>query len=260
MSNLLAAMTLWQRELQRFLRQPSRVFGAIAMPLILWVLIGTGLSSSFRLPGAPTDLTYLEYFFPGTVVLLVLFAAIFATFSLIEDRHEGFLQGVLVAPVSRLSIVAGKVLGGATLAWLQGVLVLALAPLAGISLDPSSLVAAACVLALLAVALTSMGFAFAWRIDSTQGYHAVMNVLLIPMWFLSGAFFPLAGSPVWLEWAMRINPLTYGTAAFRRALYGERLVGSEDLPSLQLSLTVLTLWCLASFVADLLVIRRGTVE
>lgn len=230
------------------------------MPLILWVLIGTGLSSSFRLPGAGSDLTYLEYFFPGTVALLVLFAAIFSTFSLIDDRHEGFLQGVMVAPVSRLSIVAGKVFGGATLAWLQGVLVLILAPLAGISLDPSTVVAATGVLALLAIALTGMGFAFAWRIDSTQGYHAVMNILLIPMWFLSGAFFPLTGSPAWLEWAMRINPLTYGMAAFRRVLYGDRFVGSEDLPSLQLSLIVLILWCLVSLVADLVVIRRGSVE
>ncbi len=258
MNDILASTTLWRRELQRFLRQPSRVFGAVSMPLILWVLIGTGLSSSFKLPGAPDDLTYLEYFFPGTVVLLVLFAAIFSTFSLIEDRHEGFLQGVLVAPVSRFSIVVGKVFGGATLAWIQGILILILAPLADIPLSPTSALAALGVLGLLAVALTGMGFAFAWKIDSTQGYHAVMNVVLIPMWFLSGAFFPLTGSPVWLEWAMRVNPLTYGTAAFRRALYGDRFVGSVDLPSLELSLVVLIVWCLVSLVADLMVLRKGT--
>lgn len=257
MSNLGASATLFRRELQRFYRQPSRVAGAVAMPVILWILLGTGLSSSFRLPGGGDGTSYLEYFFPGTVVLLVLFAAIFSTFSLIEDRHEGFLQGVLVAPVSRVAIVWGKVLGGASLAWFQGALVLALAPLAGISPTPASFIKALGVLGLLAVALTSTGFAFAWKIDSTQGYHAVMNVLLIPMWFLSGAFFPVSASPAWLYWAMRANPLTYGTAAFRRALYGQRFTSSVDLPSLQTGLTVLVVWCFIALAADVFFLERS---
>ena len=253
----LAVYSLWWRELIRFLRQPSRLAGAFAMPLIFWFLIGTGLSSSFRLPGSPESVDYLEYFFPGTVVLLVLFGAIFSTFSVIDDRNAGFLQGVMVAPISRFAIVLGKVLGGATLAWLQGVLVLLLAPLAGIALTPMSVLAAAGVLALLAVAMTSLGFAFAWKIDSTQGYHAVMNVVLLPMWFLSGAFFPVAGAPVWLEWIMRLNPLSYGTVAFRTVLYPGSGPMGEGLPSLGFSLTVLGFWCLLCLVADLWVVKRG---
>jgi ABC-2 type transport system permease protein len=256
-NDLGATATLWRRELQRFYRQPSRVAGAVAMPVILWILLGTGLSSSFRLPGGEAGTSYLEYFFPGTVVLLVLFAAIFSTFSLIEDRHEGFLQGVLVAPVSRGAIVSGKVLGGASLAWFQGALILVLAPMAGISPTPVSLIKSLAILGLLAVALTSTGFAFAWKIDSTQGYHAVMNVLLIPMWFLSGAFFPSSNSPAWLSWAMRLNPLTYGTAAFRRALYGQRLSAGGDLPSLQTGLVVLVLWCFVALVADVFLLQRS---
>lgn len=257
MRNVLAAWTLWARELQRFSRQPSRMFGAAAMPLILWALIGTGLSGSFRLDGASEEVTYLEYFFPGTVVLLVLFAAIFATFSLIEDRHEGFLQGVLVAPVSRLAIVVGKVLGGATLAWIQGALVLFLVRVAGVPAGFGAIVQALGVLVLLAIALTAMGFAFAWQIDSTQGYHAVMNVVLIPMWFLSGAFFPVASSPAWLLWAMRINPLTYGTAAFRRSLYGDGVVAGAELPSMETSMMVLVIWCVVGLIADIVVVRKG---
>jgi len=257
MSAALATYSLWHRELLRFLRQPSRLAGAFAMPLIFWLLIGTGLSSSFRLPSGPSSVSYLEYFFPGTVVLLVLFGAIFSTFSVIDDRNEGFLQGVLVAPVGRGAIVLGKVLGGATLAWLQGMLVLMLAPVAGIALNLKAVLAAAGVLALLSVAMTSLGFAFAWKIDSTQGFHAIMNVVLLPMWFLSGAFFPVAGAPTWLEWIMRLNPLSYGTTAFRQILY----VGSDPtggaLPSLVVCLTVLVVWCLLCLALDLWVVRRG---
>ncbi len=150
----LAAFTLWRRELVRFFRQPSRIAGAAGSPLIFWVLIGSGLSSSFRLPGGAADVSYLEYFFPGTLVLIVLFAAIFSTISVIEDRNQGFLQGVLVAPVSLAAIAGGKVLGGATLAWLQAVVFLALAPLSGIRLTLGSVLASAGVLAALGFALT----------------------------------------------------------------------------------------------------------
>ena len=163
--------SLWRRELVRFFRQPSRVAGAAGSPLLFWLFIGSGLSGSFRLPGA-AGIDYLEYFFPGTVALVVLFAAIFSTISIIEDRREGFLQGVLAAPVPRAAIVAGKVLGGATLAWLQGAAFLLLAPLAGLRLSAVSLLEAAGVLALLAVALTAIGFACAWSVDSVQGFHA----------------------------------------------------------------------------------------
>jgi ABC-2 type transport system permease protein len=255
---MLAAASLWLRELRRFFRQPSRVVGAIATPLLFWALIGTGLSSSFRLPGGPDDLDYLEYFFPGTIVLLVLFAAIFSTFSVIEDRHQGFLQGVLVAPVARSTLVVGKVLGGATLAWLQGMVVLAVAPIAGLSLSLASILEVAGVLALLALAMTSLGFAFAWQIDSTQGFHSVMNLLLLPMWFLSGAFFPLSGAPAWLQWVMRLNPLTYGTAAVRQVLYGGGWQSGEALPELQLCLSVIVVWMAACLAADILLVRRGS--
>jgi ABC-2 type transport system permease protein len=253
--NGLAAFTLWRRELTRFFRQPSRVAGAIGTPLVFWLFMGSGLAGSFRLPGAGSQgISYLQFFFPGTIALVLLFAAIFSTISVIEDRHEGFLQGVLVAPVSRGAIVAGKVLGGATLAWLQGVVFLLLAPLAGIPLTLSSLLQAAGVLALLAVSLTAIGFGFAWKVDSVQGFHAVMNVVLLPMWLLSGSFFPLAGAPLWLGLLMRINPLTYGIAALRGTL------AMSPVVPIAIPLAITVAMALLAFAADLLVTRGGRVE
>src|SRR5262249_4897626 len=127
----LATFTLWEREIVRFLRQKSRIIGALAPPILFWFLIGSGLGDSFQLPGLSTGgTTYLQYFFPGTVSLIVLFTAIFSTISIIEDRHEGFLQSVLVAPLSRLALVLGKILGGTTLALLQAIIFLLLAPTA----------------------------------------------------------------------------------------------------------------------------------
>ena len=215
----LPAITLWRRELVRFLRQPGRIGGALGSPLIFWLLLGFGFSGSFRLPGGGSeDTSFLAYFYPGILVLVVLFAAIFSSISVIEDRREGFLQGVLAAPVSALDVAAGKVAGSATLAWLQGLLLLALAPLADVPARPTRLLAAAGVLAVLAVALTSLGFVFAWRVESVQGFHAVMNLLLIPLWLLSGAFFPLSGAPFWLAAVMRVNPLTWAVDLLRQAL------------------------------------------
>jgi daunorubicin resistance ABC transporter membrane protein len=254
----LAAATLWRRELTRFFRQPSRIAGAVGTPLIFWLLLGSGLSGSFRLPGGPASLSYFQYFFPGTIVLVLLFAAIFSNISVIEDRHQGFLQGVLVAPVSRSTLVAGKVLGGATLAWIQGVVFLALAPLSGVHLTAVSALAAAGILAVLALSLTALGFAFAWKLDSVQGFHAIMNVVLMPMWLLSGAFFPVSGAPFWLGALMRLNPLTYGVAALRGVLYGP--AAAPGLPGPAVSLAVTFALGLAAFAAGLLATRGGRVD
>src|SRR5258706_2199327 len=125
---VLPALTLWQREMVRFLRQRDRVVGALLTPIVFWLLLGSGLGKSFSAPGAPAGHGYLEYFFAGTVVMILLFTAIFSTISVIEDRREGFLQGVLVAPVGRFALVLGKILGGTTLAVGQGLIFLALAP------------------------------------------------------------------------------------------------------------------------------------
>jgi ABC-2 type transport system permease protein len=241
----LAVVTLARRELVRFVRQRNRVFGALGQPIIFWLLFGAGFWGSFQSAssaGAMTGGTYLEYFFPGIVVMIELFTAIFATISIIEDRREGFLQGVLVAPIPRWSIVLGKVLGGTVLAAGQALIFVALAPTVGISLGVVKIVLLVALLLLVGFGLTSLGFALAWRMDSTQGFHAIMNVFLMPMWLLSGAFFPAEGVHPLLGWIIAINPVTYGIAALRRVLYsdlgGPIPTGASGLPSLGLSIGV----------------------
>ena len=143
----LPVFTLWWRELVRFYRQRSRVVGVIASPLVFWIVLGSGFGTSFRSPGTGTQ-PYLEYFFPGSLIMIVLFTSIFTMMSVIEDRNEGFLLSVLVAPISRGAIVLGKVLGGATLAWLQGLLFLVFAPFIGLRFGLQELLAACLVLRL----------------------------------------------------------------------------------------------------------------
>lgn len=255
-SFLLPVMTLWKREVVRFLRQRSRVLSALSTPLVFWLLLGSGFRASFQPPGAPEGTTYLEYLYPGIIVLVILFTAIFATISVIEDRKAGFLQGVLVAPVSRASIVMGQALGGSTLALFQGTLFLLLAPVAGISLSLSAVLGVIAVMTLVAFALTSVGLTIAWRMQSIQGFHAIMNLILMPVWFLSGAFFPAAGLPSWLAWLMRLNPLTYGMAALRDCFYlgNPAIVG--QLPSIVPSLLVTMVFAGGSFLLATMTAQR----
>jgi len=252
MSTLVAqpAMTMWHREIVRFYRQRNRIIGALATPLVFWLLIGSGLGPSFRLPD--TNMSYLEYFFPGTVVLIMLFTAIFSTISVIEDRREGILQSVMVSPAAPVSIALGKFLGGATLALLQGLLFCLLAPMAGIGISPAQWPLLLAVFFLVGLGMTGLGFLIAWPMESTQGFHAIMNVLLMPMWLMSGALFP-AASGTWVYWAMAINPVTYAVAMIRRVLYPVD-PGVMNLPGWGLSLavfggfTILTLWLSARMV------------
>jgi len=242
---LLAVYTLWRRDIVRFLRQRSRIVGALGTPLIFWVLLGSGLGDSFTVGalGAPAG-GYLEYFYPGTLALILLFTAIFSTISVIEDRHDGFLQGVMVAPAPRIAIVLGKTLGGTTLALLQAGLFLFLAPLANTPIDLTTLPLLFLVLAVFAFALTGLGFVLAWSLDSTQGFHAIMNVLLIPMWLLSGAVFPQTGAAGWVRGVMLANPMTYGVSALRSVLAGsDPAVGSTSVGG---SLAFITVFGLAT--------------
>src|SRR5437764_10130676 len=163
---LLPAFTLWWREVVRFYRQRTRVVGVIASPVLFWLVIGSGFGTSFR-SGAGNQ-HYLDYFYPGALIMIVLFTSIFTMMSVIEDRKEGFLLSVLVAPVSRFAIVLGKVLGGTTLATLQGLIFLVFAPLVGVHIGAGSLLLVTITVFLISFALTALGFAIAWPMDSTQ--------------------------------------------------------------------------------------------
>ena len=255
MSNFfLTASVLWRREMLRFVRQRSRIVGAFGSPLVFWLLLGSGVGRSFNAGGPVRNMSYLEYFFPGTVMLILLFTSIFSTISIIEDRKEGFLQAVLVAPIPRSAFVLGKLLGGTSLAVMQGVIFMLLAPLVGISF--SAIVPTLLMLTLVAFSLTALGYIIAWMMDSTQGFHAIMNLVLIPMWLLSGSVFPASGAPAWLRTVIMINPLTYGLAAVRWLIYGAAVASMMSLPSFPSSLIVSIAFGAATFTAAILMTRR----
>src|SRR5215470_4408730 len=249
----LPAFTLWWRELVRFYRQRSRVIGVIASPLVFWIVLGSGFGTSFRSGSAGQN--YLDYAYPGTLIMIVLFTSIFTMMSVIEDRKEGFLLSVLVAPVPRSAIVLGKVLGGTTLAAVQGLLFLVLAPLTGVHVGLAALPLIVLTVFLVSFALTALGFAIAWPMDSTSAFHAIINLFLIPLWLLSGALFPLSGASGWLKIVMRINPLTYGVEALRALLYPDVLTDT----SLAASMATLVLFSLFMFgLAFVVANRRST--
>ena len=246
------AAALWHRDVVRFLRQRNRIVGALVIPLVFWILLGTGFSPSFR-PSGSQELSYLAYFFPGTLVLIMLFTAIFSTISVIEDRREGFLQGVLVAPVSPGAIVLGKFLGGTTLAIGQAVLFCVLAPLAGISFPLPLLPPLFASFLLVGFSMTGLGFLVAWPMDSTQGFHAIMNVVLMPLWMISGALFPLPSGGSLIAWLGWMNPVTYGVAAIRQSLGSPSLPG---VPSLGYSLLVTLGFCVVTYMASHALVTR----
>ncbi len=218
-----AAWMLAKREWIRFFRQRNRVTAAVLQPLLFWLLFGTGLRGSFTGSG---DQDFMQFFLPGTIALIVLFTAIFATISVIEDRREGFMQSVLVAPVGRWPVLLGKVAGGSAIAWVQAVSFLALVLVFGAAPVAWTLLPLLVLLLVVAVAMCSLGMIVAWPMESTQGFHAIMMLGLMPMWLLSGSFFPIppladgtsVGQMV-LGGIMRANPLSYSMVEMRRLLY-----------------------------------------
>ena len=263
----LPVYTLALRELVRFFRQRTRVVGALGQPIIFWVLFGAGLHGSFRGPAGMEAMSYQEYFFPGVAVMIVMFTAIYSTISIIEDRRDGFLQGVLVAPIPRTSLVLGKVCGGTILAVLQAVVFLMVGPLLSlVGLAPpletglmwQNAVAVIGFLTLIGFSLTALGYLIAWPMDSTHGFHAIMSVFLMPMWLLSGSFFP-AGDSGWLSWVIRLNPLTYGVAGLRRIMTTDA-AAVAGLPSWSVCLSVTILAAMAYLSIAIWMTNRPTVH
>src|ERR1700756_1950894 len=252
---LLPAFTLWWREIVRFYRQPGRVIGVLASPLVFWIVLGSGFGTSLRSTGGDQQ-HYLDYFYPGTLILIVLFTSIFTMMSVIEDRKEGFLLSVLVAPVPRSAIVLGKVLGGTTLSAIQGLIFLVFAPLVGVHMDLLQFLLVVLTVFLVSFALTALGFAIAWPMDSSQAFHAIINLFLIPLWLLPAPLFPLLGASVWIRVLMRINPLTYGVEALRSLLYP----GSPTSFPLPEAMATLILFSVFMFGLAFVMVNRRTTK
>jgi len=210
-----ALRSLATREVVRFLRQPSRVVAGVGTPLLLWGFLASGFAET--LGGMTGGASSALFLLPGVATLVVVFSSIFAAMSLIEDRREGFLQSVLVSPAAWWSVVGAKALGGGLIATAQAWLVLLAAPLVG-EVSATGLLLAAVAIALTAIAVTCLGLAAAWWVNSSEGFHGVMNLVLLPMWLLSGAFFPPEGATGWLRALMWCDPLRWPTEAVRASL------------------------------------------
>ncbi|MAT40526.1 MAG: multidrug ABC transporter permease [Ectothiorhodospiraceae bacterium] len=232
--------SLWLRDMKHIVRQPGRMLSYIGQPLLVWLFLGAGFRNSFE---SGADMTYSEYLYPGILILVSLFSAIFSTISIIEDRKSGFLQGVLAAPVPRSVVALSKVLSGTTLGLGQAVIFLLLIPVAGLQATFASALLALAVLFIIGMTFTNIGFAVSWKLNSTQGFHAVMNMLLMPLWLLSGAFFPPDKAAGWMQWIVKLNPLYYMNSLFADTLYAGSSAAHAG-PGIALSLGV----TLAAFV------------
>jgi len=218
MRHLLGVYTIWYRDLLRFWHDRMRLFGSVTMPLLFLFVFGSGLGS--RIGNLGAGVNYVSFMFPGIIGMTVLMSSFMAGVSVVWDREFGFLKEVLVAPVSRVAVSIGKTLGSATVSLIQGVVILLLAPLLGISVSPTTVLALLGVMFLLAATMGSFGVLLATRIRSMEAFQALMQMLLFPMVFLSGAFFPLQGLPSWMNALVKLNPATYGIAPLRQVMLG----------------------------------------
>jgi len=207
---------VWQRELIRFVRTKTRIVTGLVQPILFLFVLGVGLTP---LVGTAGNVDFTKFVFPGVVAMTVLTTAIFSSVSIVWDREFGFLREMLVAPVDRAAIVTGKALGGTTVATIQGAIMLALAPAVGLRVTPVMVVEVLAASALMAFGLTGFGIFVASRVARMESFQMVMQFLLFPMLFLSGALFPLTGLPAWLAFLTRTNPVTYAVDPIRRVAF-----------------------------------------
>ncbi|MFQ6015586.1 MAG: ABC transporter permease [Anaerolineae bacterium] len=225
MHTLQVIYIIWYREILRYWRDRSRIVGSLAMPFFFLFIFGSGLSPAIGgmtggLPvGQGEDVNFIKFMYPGVIGMTVLFTSIFSGISIVWDREFGFLKEMLVAPISRTTVALGKTLGGSTVAMIQGTLMLIFAPLVGVELSLGLVLRLWPLMFITAFALTSMGVLIAARMKSMQGFQMIMNFLTMPMFFLSGAFFPLRGLPGWMGFLVRINPFTYAVDSLRQVVF-----------------------------------------
>lgn len=261
MSMIGTVKALWKRELIKFVRDYNRVAGAILQPLVIWLLLGFGFRESFRIPGADAGsgagIPYLEFLFPGILALVALFTSIFSTISIVEERKSGFLQAALASPSPRSALVLGTILGGTTLAVLEAALFIALLPVIGHALSVAGVALMLLVAFLIGLSFTALGVVIAWKTRTTRGFHAVMNLFLMPLWVLSGAFFPAEGAPTVLQWIIRLNPVSYGVSALRDAMYFPA-PSPLSSPALLISLAIAALFALLMFFLAVRTVQRSS--
>jgi len=238
-ASLRAVYIIWYRDILRYWRDRWRLVASLAQPLLFLVVFGSGLSSSLgsgSLFGSRGGLSYIQFVFPGIIGMSILFTAIFGAMSIVWDREFGFLKEVLVAPIDRWAVAIGKALGGTTQAMIQGLILLVLAPLVGVKLSVLTILAIIPLAAVLAFGLSAFGVMLASMMKSLQGFQVVMNFLMMPMFFLSGALFPLANLPGWMTFLTRIDPASYGIDPLRRVILSDSGLPSAAIDRLGLTI------------------------
>jgi ABC-2 type transport system permease protein len=224
MASLRAIYIIWYRDILRYWRDRWRLVASLAQPLLFLVVFGAGLSSALgrgTVFGTTGGFSYIQFMYPGIIGMAILFTAIFGAMSIVWDREFGFLKEVLVAPIDRSAVAIGKALGSTTQAMIQGLILLVLAPFVGVKLNFLTVVELIPLAALLAFGLSTFGVALASAMKSLQGFQVVMNFLMMPMFFLSGALFPLTNLPGWMTVLTRLDPASYGIDPLRRVVLSD---------------------------------------
>jgi ABC-2 type transport system permease protein len=258
---LVVIYTIWLRESKAFIRERSRIVGMIGQPLLYLLIVGQGIASGLSLNGA-SDVNYLLFMYPGILGMSVLFTSIFSGISIIWDREFGFLKEVLVAPVPRWAVAVGKILGGATVAMVQSLILIALAPLVGFGLSALVVLQLLAICFLISAAVTGLGVFIAARMRSMQGFQMLMNLLVMPMYFLSGAMFPVTKAPTWMRPLMWMDPLTYGVDALRNIVFSAANLSDKlvELKILDLPIDALVMAAVACVFVVLSAVRFSKVE
>ncbi|GAA0470634.1 ABC transporter permease [Alkalibacillus silvisoli] len=237
-------IAIWQRDLIKFLRDRARLFGSFTMPILFLLIFGGGLSGTMEsmmvenIGVDSNEFNYIEFVFPGIVAMTLLMTAVFSAMSVIEDKNYGYMKEILVSPISRVSIAIGKMAGAATVSTIQGVLLFALIPLLGLSYDLFSLIQVIPFMFLFGAALSGVGLLFASVISSTQGFQLIVNILVLPMIFLSGALFPINNMPGWLDVIVKLNPVTYGVDVMKKIMIDVEKLSASIQETMGLNITV----------------------
>ncbi len=218
MINLTAIYVLWLREMKRFLRAKSRIIGTLAMPFFFLAFLGLGFGN-MNIPGMAKGISYINFLVPGIVGMTMLFTSMFAGISVLWDREFGFLKEIMVAPVNRISIVIGRIVGGATTSVLQGCLILGISTLMGFKISGiSAFLLSVVFMLLISSTFIGLGLIFASKMRDIHGFSLIMNFVIFPIFFLSGALYPLKNLPVWIQYLSYLDPLTYGVDGLRGVL------------------------------------------
>ncbi|HDZ54568.1 MAG TPA: ABC transporter [Candidatus Nealsonbacteria bacterium] len=229
---LKAIYIIWLREIIRYWRNWIRSVSSLIMPILWLVILGSGISASLSFaPSGTESFNYINFIFPGILAMIILFSSIFGALTIVYDREFGFSKEFFVAPISRTSIVIGKILGGATTATIQASLMLLLTPLIGIKISFLTIIILFPAMFLIAFGMSSLGVLLASQMKSTESFPMVMQFIMMPMFFLSGALFPLQGVPAWLAGLAQFNPLTYGVNILRHIIFSGEDISKEIIQS-----------------------------